>query len=58
MFNYILSPNATKKNEIKMAHYAFFSFKAIAECNSKLTEIIIEDKRCMKKLFSLINNNR
>lgn len=57
MLNYIFSPSTKDYSVADVSHYSFYSFKAIADCNPKLTEILILDKKHLKKLFSLINDN-
>lgn len=57
MLEYIYSPNVKNKDVKEVTHFSFFSFKAVADCNPKLTEILINDKKHLKKMFSLVNDN-
>lgn len=58
MLDYIYTPELKGRSFAKVSHYAFFSYKVIADCEPKLTKIIIEDKNMIKKIFSLINDNK
>lgn len=57
MLDYIFSPNPDSKNLIETTHFSFFSYKAVSDCNPQLTEILIKEKKYLKKIFSLINDN-
>ncbi len=45
-------------NPLKVAHYSFFSFKVISDCYPRVVEILLEDNKKMKLLFSLIGENK
>lgn len=58
MLEYIYTPELKGRSFKKVSHYAFFSYKVIADCEPNLTKILMGDKNIIKKMFSLINDNK